>query len=161
MTMTDNPAALSPNRRILMLTKEADTPVRRSSGMVPNPNETMVRKPPAGLRVLAAVTSMAQVKPHGRSPAQSPSPILDPRRREFARSRTVLAKAEPVGDRDHPEKNGKGKILRITRPSARSKIPETMTNPPRYNMVNLWTSMDSKTPAATAPRIPYVVIRPA
>ena len=103
--------------------------------MVPRPKEIMVSMPFAGLRVLAAVISMAQVRPQGNRPAARPSPIREVALVELA-SRPILLPREDGGVSSRTTKEGIGKARRITSPSAKSRMPARTRKLPRYCMEN-------------------------
>ena len=77
MAMTERAATRSPIILILRVSREAEIPTVNKAGTVPKPKASMVIAPSATFSVMAALTSMEEVREQGRSPQAAPMAILE------------------------------------------------------------------------------------
>ena len=77
MAMTEIAATRSPRSLTFKESREAESPIKKRAGIVPSPNVNIVRNPPPGLCVVAALIIMAQESRQGKKPVRNPKAIFD------------------------------------------------------------------------------------
>jgi len=78
MRMMNEAAARSPISLTSKEIMEAESPVKKRIGTVPNPKEAMIRKPHRESSVVAAMMIMDQESIQGKKPVAMPKTILEP-----------------------------------------------------------------------------------
>jgi len=160
MAMIETAATRSPRNLILKESSEADSPVKKRAGIVPNPNANIVRNPPTELCVVAALMIMAQESMQGKNPVPTPKATLLTTRWDRRREESQRAIKDPgVADRPVVEK-GRGRTPKSTKPSRTIRMPPVIVRlerRPEKNWLKLarWARV-----AAKAPSRPYVKTRP-
>ena len=76
MAIIEIAATRSPRNLALKERSEVDNPGKKRTGIVPNPKANIVRNPPTGLWVVAALMIMAQESRQGKNPAANPKATL-------------------------------------------------------------------------------------
>jgi hypothetical protein len=131
ITMTETAATRSPKNLTLRDNREAERPVKKRVGTVPNPKKAMVRNPVKRFWVVAALMIIAQESMQGKKPVRNPRAIFDSRCWDRKRGGSQRAKKDPgVTERAVWEK-GRGRIFKSTRPSRIIKIPPMKVRLPR------------------------------
>jgi hypothetical protein len=130
MAMTDTAATRSPNNRVFMDRREAESPVKNRAGTVPSPKKIMVKKPGSGCWVVAAFTTMAQESMQGRKPVARPRKTLDAKVRSPRRREKVFPGHE-AGLKEGRENNEKGITRRRRRPKRTMRMPPARLIPLR------------------------------
>ena len=74
--MTETAAIRSPKNLTLSDNREAESPVKKRAGSVPNPKKAMVRNPAQRFSVVAALMIIAQESMQGRKPTAMPKASL-------------------------------------------------------------------------------------
>jgi hypothetical protein len=123
ITITETAATRSPKNLTFRDNREAESPVKKRAGTVPNPKKAMVRNPAQRFSVVAALMIIAQESIHGKKPVRNPRAIFDTRRWDRKSEGSQRAKKDPgVIEIDTGEK-GRGRIFKSTRPSRIIKSP--------------------------------------
>jgi len=126
MTITETAAARSPRNLTFTESREAETPVKKSAGIVPRPKAIIVRNPPMRFSMVAALMIMAQESMQGKKPVKKPRAAFDAGRRDRKREESRRAIKDPgVADRPVVEK-GRGRTPKSTKPSRIISMPPVM-----------------------------------
>ena len=129
--MREMAATLSPKNLTFRDNREAENPVKKRAGTVPNPKKAMVRNPAKRFAVVAALMTIAQESIQGKKPVRNPKAIFDTKRWDRKRGGSERAKKDPgVAEIDAGER-GRGRIFKSTRPSRIIKIPPMRVRPLR------------------------------
>ena len=129
MAMTEIAATRSPRNLAFKERRDADNPGKKRAGIVPNPKENIVRSPPMGLCVVAALMIIAQESMQGKNPAASPKATLLTIRRDRKREGSQRRNRDP-GLIDWTV-IGRGKIFKCSKPNRMIKTPPMSVRPLR------------------------------
>ncbi len=151
ITITDRAATRSPRNRTFKESREAERPMEKRAGTVPSPNVNMVRNPPRGLWVVAALIIMAQESMQGKNPVRSPRAIFEAELRERKKGEILRAIKDPVVMERFAVEEGRGRTFRSTRLSRIIKIPPVrvrLERSPPKNWLKLarWAMAPAKLP---------------
>ena len=123
MAMTERAAARSPRSLAFRERREAESPIKKSAGIVPRPKANIVRNPPTRLGMVAALMIMAQESMQGKKPVRNPKATFDAARLDRRREESERAIRDPgVADRPVVEK-GRGRAPTSTKPSRIIRMP--------------------------------------
>jgi len=123
ITITETAATRSPKNLTLRDNREAESPVKKRVGTVPNPKKAMVRNPMKRFWVVAALMIIAQERMQGKKPVRNPKAIFGARCWDRKRGGSQRAKKDPGVTERAVGKKGRGRIFKSTKPSRIIRIP--------------------------------------